>query len=355
MTACSTASVTDGIAEHERDMNGAILPGMPSGTPVVDLLAVPVAAMLAEPTTADELAVALGAAGLNLGETAAADLLAGASALGLARVAGYEADNRARYVRTSLGQRAAAALVSADPELRIGLVELERLRSDLLATIGHELRTPLTSIRTSVGLLLDPGLAPSEGQTQQLLGTIARSADRMQQLLGELLDLARLRSGRLDLERTDFDARDLVAEVAAAVSPMAEARRQTITLDVGLATRAGDGRPSTPRAGAPQPRRQRPEVLAVRCRDPHRRRLLAMAGSRGPSSDHGPGISADEQERLFERFFVGTSDRAGPGGGAGIGLPTALAIAQAHGGTIEVDSATGRGSTFRLVIPRPPL
>jgi signal transduction histidine kinase len=67
--------------------------------------------------------------------------------------------------------------------------------------------------------------------------------------------------------------------------------------------------------------------------------------------DHGPGISPDEQERLFERFFVGQRDRSGTTSGVGIGLPTALAIAQAHGGAIEVDSAVGRGSTFHLVVP----
>jgi signal transduction histidine kinase len=67
-------------------------------------------------------------------------------------------------------------------------------------------------------------------------------------------------------------------------------------------------------------------------------------------TDRGPGIGPDEQARLFERFFVGASDRS-RNEGTGIGLPTALAIAQAHGGTIEVDSALGRGSAFRLVVP----
>ena len=67
--------------------------------------------------------------------------------------------------------------------------------------------------------------------------------------------------------------------------------------------------------------------------------------------DRGPGIDPDERVRLFERFFVGTSDGNVAGGGAGIGLPTALAIAQGHGGSIEVESEIGRGSTFHLVIP----
>ncbi len=65
----------------------------------------------------------------------------------------------------------------------------------------------------------------------------------------------------------------------------------------------------------------------------------------------GPGIAPADRERLFERFFVGPSDRHARGEGIGLGLPTALAIAQAHGGTIEVDSRPGEGTTFGLAVP----
>ena len=68
-------------------------------------------------------------------------------------------------------------------------------------------------------------------------------------------------------------------------------------------------------------------------------------------TDDGPGIPPEHRARLFERFFVGRSDRTGRREGVGLGLPTALAIAQAHGGTIDVDSEPGRGSTFTLRVP----
>lgn len=315
-----------------------------------DLLVVPMVALLAEPMTATELASTVTADGLEMSGDRAEAILARASALGLARVAEYQ-DGDARYVATSLGQRSAASLASADPELAVGLQELERLRSDLLATVGHELRTPLTAIRTSVGLLLDPGIVPSPDQRQQLLSTIGRSADRMQRLLTELLDLARLRSGRAELQRAAFDARDVARDVAAAVEPMAAARSQRVRME--LPERAvrmvGD-------------RRRLEQALL---------NLVANAQKFSPAGaeidlslartddgavrwtvvDRGPGIGAEEQARLFERFFVGTSDGNVAGGGAGIGLPTALAIAQGHGGTIEVDSEVGRGSIFHLVIP----
>lgn len=316
---------------------------------VDDLLAVPMVALLEAPLGAADAAAAMSGEGLELSPERAGDLLAHAAQMGLARVAGYEGGD-ARYVATSLGQRAVASLLATDPEVRVGLEELERLRTELLATVGHELRTPLTAIRTSAGLLLDPGLDPTPVQRQQLLGTIGRSADRMQRLLADLLDLARLRSGRMELERIGFDAAELARDVAAAVGPMAAARDQDIRLEMPE-TRisvTGDRRRLEQAllnlvANAQKFSPSGAEVLV---------RLTADEGSvRWTVTDHGPGISPQEQARLFERFFVGSSDRSGAGGGAGIGLPTALAIAQAHGGTIEVASTVGEGSTFGLVVP----
>jgi signal transduction histidine kinase len=315
-----------------------------------DLLGPLLLALLTEPMTAAEVADRVSGDGLELAATRAGDLLARLEALGLARVAGYERTD-ARYVATSLGQRAAASLVTADPEVRLGLEELERLRSDLLATIGHELRTPLTAIRTSAGLLLDPGLDPTPSQRQQLLGTIGRSADRMQQLLTELLDLARLRGGAIEMADDAFDARTLARDVAVSVEPMAAAREQLVRLELPDAPLpvVGDRRRLeqallnlVANAQKFSPSGRDVTIAARRDDDPSRVRWTVI--------DEGPGIAAEDQVRLFERFFVGSSDRSGRGG-AGIGLPTALAIAQAHGGTIEVDSELGRGSTFHLVVP----
>ena len=301
--------------------------------------------------TAEQLAVAAEARGLHLAEREAGDLLARAAAMGLARVAA-DLDGAERYVATSLGQRAGIALLAVDPELGVGLEELERLRSELLATIGHELRTPLTAIRTSAGLLLDPGLEPSDAQRQQLLTTIGRSADRMQRLLAELLDLARLRSGRVDMEMVRFDARGAAHELATEVAPLAAARGQRLVVEV----------PDRPVMITGDRRRIEQAVLnllsnAQKFSGPGTDVTLRIADDedglvRWSVIDHGPGIGPDDRERLFERFFVGTADRRGVTGGTGIGLPTALAIAQAHGGTIEVDSELGAGAAFHLILPR---
>ena len=314
-----------------------------------DLLGPSLLGLLTEPITAHEVAGRVSGEGLELSPSRAGDLLARLEALGLARIAGYEGTD-ARYVATSLGQRAAAAHVTADAEVRLGLEELERLRSDLLATVGHELRTPLTAIRTSAGLLLDPGLDPTPSQRRQLLGTIGRSADRMQQLLTELLDLARLRAGAIEMARDAFDARALARDVAVSVEPMAAAREQLVRLEL----------PDEPLPIVGDRRRLEQALLNVVANaqkfSPSGRDVtIGVARDADPSrvrwtvADEGPGIAPEDQVRLFERFFVGSPDGSGRGG-AGIGLPTALAIAQAHGGTIEVDSELGRGSTFHLVV-----
>jgi len=318
---------------------------MTSRGAIDQLLTVPVVALIGEPATAVELAARVSGDGFELSADRAGDLLSQATDLGLARVTGYEG-GQAKYVSTTLGRRSAAALLATDASVRVALADVERLRTDLLATVGHELRTPLTAIRTSAGLLLDPALDPSDDQRQQLLGTIGRSADRMQSLLTEILDLARLRSGRAEMDRERFDASDLVRDVARAVEPMAAARDQRVRLELpdGAVPVVGD-------------RRRLEQALlniaanAQRFSPAGAQIVLRVSAGDGAVRwtviDHGPGISAGEQERLFERFFVGL----GAAGGSGIGLPTALAIAQAHGGSVEVESEVGKGSVFHLVVP----
>ena len=341
--------MTEHVAFRERHVNGGILGAVTAPSAPPDLLVVPVVALLTEPMSPSELTEAAELSGLDLEPERAARLLERAASLGLARIAEGR-DGVDRYVATSLGHRAGQALLAVDPARSVGLEELERLRSELLATVGHELRTTLTAIRTSIGLLLVPGLEPTDAQRQQLLTTIGRSADRMGRLLGELLDLARLRSGRMEMTWSALDARDVAKEVAAAVGPMAAARDQRLVVETPEAPVVvwGD-RGRLEQAilnlvtNAQQFSPQGADVVLRVSVDPDGRVRWTVL-------DRGPGIPSDEQERLFERFFVGTSDRHAAGGGTGIGLPMALAIAQAHGGTVEVESEVGRGSAFHLLV-----
>jgi signal transduction histidine kinase len=303
--------------------------------------------LVGDGATPRDLAERFAASGAQVEERRAADLLEELAGLGLVRVARYDGDDRL-HVLTSLGRTMQRSGLGADAGIEARLAELERLRTDLLSTIAHELRTPLTAVRTCVGVLRDPSNSPTDAELATLLSTIERNADRMQRVVGDILEIARFRTGEVVLQLRRFDALEMARGAVASVAPLASRRHQVIEID--------------------------PPPVAVHVYGDHRRleqalvNFLSNAVKYGPSGgrilvrvrsagdevswavqDDGPGIPPDEQPRLFERFFVGRNDRDTHG--VGLGLPTALAIAQAHGGRIDVQSASGRGSTFALVVP----
>lgn len=279
----------------------------------------------------------------------AAALLARLASLGLVAVASGE-DDRVRYVLTPLGHQLANAAVAGHTEPTTPLEELERMRTDLLATIAHELRTPLTAVRTCVGLLLDPGVQPDPEDRARLLRTVKQSAERMQRLVTDVLDLTRFRAGRIRLQNRRFDAGELAHDVAGVIAPLLRVRGQSLALEV----------PDAPVWVYGDHRRLEQALLNLLSNahkfSPVGAEVRLSVEARGAAvdwsvQDSGPGISAADQARLFERFFTVSTDAVRPGTGTGLGLPIALAIARAHGGNIEVRSVLGRGSTFSLHVP----
>ena len=185
-----------------------------------------------------------------------------------------------------------------------------------------------------------------------MLESLERNAERMQHLIGEILDLARYRSGTIRLQLRQFDAAELVESAVATIRPLAERRGQTVEARLPGQDRVrvyGD-RPRLDRAllnlvanahhFAPEGGRI---TVALRAETEGMVRLAV--------TDDGPGIPVEDQAHLFERFYVGRDRPNQAQEGVGLGLPRALAIAEAHGGTIDVQSDAGRGSTFSLIIP----
>ncbi len=268
--------------------------------------------------------------------------------LGLARA--VPAAGRTTYFVTPLGERLLSMSFSADPRHADLLAEIEKMRTELLSTIAHELRTPLTSVRTSVGVLLDPAAAPNSEQQRTLLETIERNASRMQRVVGDILDLTRFRAGRVQLQLRRFDAIELAQSAIASVAPLAESRGQRISLA-----------PPTEPASVfgdflrleqalvnllSNAEKYSPDGALIR---------VTVAASDDEVSwavaDSGYGIRPEDQARLFERFFVASGAGIEAATGIGLGLPITLLIVQAHGGRIDVESHPGRGSTFRVVVP----
>ena len=305
-------------------------------------------ALVGAGVAAPELVARLAANGATVDEPAAKARLDELCRLGLARV--VAAGDEDTYYVTPLGERMLRASVALNRDSADLLADIENMRTELLSTIAHELRTPLTAVRTSVGLLLDPGVEPSLDERTKLLETIDRNATRMQRIVGDILDVARFRAGRIQLQLRRFDATDLASSAIASVAPVAESRGQTITLDV----------PPAPVPVFGDYRRLEQALV----------NLLSNAEKHSPDGapitvtiraaedtvswsvkDVGHGIRAADRARLFERFFVAGRDRKEATAGVGLGLPITRLIVEAHGGHIDVRSRVGRGSTFTMVVP----
>lgn len=248
--------------------------------------------------------------------------------------------------RLSADARRRAALLAEQNER---LLELDRLKDEFVATASHELRTPLTSISGYLEMSLDPAEGNLPAATESHLRIVQRNADRLSVLVEQLLFLARADSHALEIDRQRVDLEELLAEAAETARPAASAK------DIALVVAANSVQPVladrlqlvrivenlvtnavkfTPEGGSVR--------LAVR-RDGDKA-VLEIA-------DTGVGIPAAEQPELFNRFFRGTTaiERAIPG--SGLGLAISQVIAEAHGSTIEVESAPGSGSTFRVALP----
>jgi signal transduction histidine kinase/DNA-binding response OmpR family regulator len=224
---------------------------------------------------------------------------------------------------------------------------LEQAKSDFVATASHELRSPLTSIKGFVELLAS---APGEMSARQreFVDIILRSTDRLVDLVNDLLDVARIEADHVEINRRPVDAGDAVREVVELMGPRVTDKRQTLECQVA---------PALPPAMA-DPARLRQIVANLLTNahlyTPEGGRITVTADGDGPwvrvaISDTGIGMSADEVERVFERFYRGSDGRTAPG--TGLGLSIVKSLVDLHEGRIEVSSQPGAGTTFRVLIP----
>ncbi len=222
---------------------------------------------------------------------------------------------------------------------------LERARRDLVANVSHELKTPLAAIKGLLELL--QGGRVDRAHQEEFLGLMKVESDRLERLVEEQLQLARLDSGAIPLERAQFDLDALVDGVVASRLPLAEAAGVTLRARNDEIT-AVDADPArieqillilldnalrhTPAGGS---------ITVSALRADHEARLEV--------ADTGEGIPAEDQPFVFDRFYRGDPSREGRS--AGLGLAIARGLAEAHGGRIDLVSAPGIGSTFTVHIP----
>ncbi len=227
--------------------------------------------------------------------------------------------------------------------------ELSRLREALVATVSHELRTPLTSIIGYVDLLNDPETTPLTVEQQGFLDVVQRNADRLLDLVGDLLLVAEADGGRLALDLQDVNLDALAATCVESAQPAADARQIELTLERG---------PARQIHGDPNRLGQMMDNLvsnAIKFTPVGGHVAVRTAVSRDLAvfevSDNGPGISGSDQEHLFDRFFRTRTAIDQAVKGTGLGLAITKAIVEAHQGTITVDSALGSHTTFLVELP----
>jgi PAS domain S-box-containing protein len=244
-----------------------------------------------------------------------------------------------------------ARLLEREREQNAELRTLDKLKDEFIALVSHELRTPLTSIRGYLELVTEGGAGELSAEQEHFLGVAARNADRLQNLVGDLLFIAQIEAGRLQLQSAPVELTEIAAEAVESARPQADRKQIELTLATGP-VRALDGDRGrlgqlldnflsnaikfTPEGGR----------VSVRLSEQEGAALLEI-------EDTGMGIPQAEQERLFERFFRTSTATAKAIQGTGLGLAISKAIAEAHGGSIDFTSAEGQGTTFRITLPLP--
>lgn len=231
------------------------------------------------------------------------------------------------------------------------LIDLDRARDEFVAVAAHELKTPLTAMTSHLEILRHYGAGLEAEQRDESLAVLSHEAARVSRLIDELLELARVRSGRTTFEPRLFDARDVVRSVHRSLSPLADERSLRLLEQVpGIVLRAfadpsrveqiltnlvANAIKYTPAQGS----------IAIDGNEDDENVFLAV-------SDDGPGIDPEERELVFEAFYRGR--RHGSIDGSGIGLHLSREIARRMRGDLTIEDSPGGGARFVLRLPREP-
>ena len=235
-------------------------------------------------------------------------------------------------------------LARAFNKMAAELAETDRVRRDLVANVSHELRTPITALQANLENLVDGVSGPDPETFRAMLAQV----ERLGRLVTQLLDLSRLESGAVPLERTEFRVEPLLDH--AVREQRLHAPEIAVSVSVDSPDLVADGDPErvhqvvanllenavrhTPRGGAVEVRAHR-SVDGV---------IIEVV-------DEGPGIPESEQDRVFERFYRADAARASTDGGAGLGLAIAQWIVDLHGGEIHPERREPHGCRMVVTLP----
>jgi signal transduction histidine kinase len=229
------------------------------------------------------------------------------------------------------------------------LEQASKHKSQFLANMSHELRTPLNAILGYTELILDSVYGDMPEKARSVLDRVQRNGRHLLGLINDVLDLSKIEAGQLTLALSDYSLKNVIQTVFSAVEPLA--REKQIALKIDIAPELPQGRGDE---------RRLTQVLlnlvgnAIKFTDSGE---VSIKGSAANGSftvavrDTGPGISANDQAKLFQEFQQADNSITRKKGGTGLGLAISKRIIEMHGGRIWVESSPGHGSTFAFTLP----
>jgi signal transduction histidine kinase len=229
------------------------------------------------------------------------------------------------------------------------LAEASQHKSRFLANMSHELRTPLNAILGYTELIQDSVYGEPPAKMVAVLERISRNGKHLLGLINDVLDLSKIEAGQLVLALDNYSLRDVVHGVYGAVETLAASKHLSFKVEMPQNLPPGHG-----------DERRLTQVLlnlvgnAIKFTDHGAVTIKASAADGAYNvavQDTGPGISAADQQKLFQEFQQADNSVTKAKGGTGLGLAISKRIIEMHGGRIWVESAPGRGSTFSLTFP----
>jgi PAS domain S-box-containing protein len=246
-------------------------------------------------------------------------------------------------------ERELRARITAAERARVNAENASRVKDEFLATLSHEIRTPLNAVLGWTQILQSRDF--DKATVQRAIEVIDRNASAQLTLISDMLDMARIATGKVRLEIVDLDVASVIGSALDAVQPAATAKNLRLTIDVA--------------PDVPTIRGDRDRLLqvvwnllsnAVKFTDPNGQvSVHAAAAGHGVSitvTDTGHGIPAPFLPQVFERFKQADASSARRHGGLGLGLALVRELVEMHGGTVKADSpGVGQGSTFTVTLP----
>lgn len=229
------------------------------------------------------------------------------------------------------------------------LKQLDKMKTEFVANISHELRTPLTAIKAYTETLLN--MEVDRESQREFLETVYEQSERLESLLNDLLDFTLIESGTMELEYSEFDLCELIKEVVENLKQLAEKYKVKINVSCESISISADKRRIKQAIHnlvdnsikfSDKSKEERYVNISVEKKEENLSIII---------EDNGIGISQEDKEKIFEKFYRGDRSLTYEVPGTGLGLTIVQEIIKLHGGKINVNSTLGEGTTFELVIP----